>query len=242
MKIRYAGLTDRGKRRSKNEDYFFAEFPIFVVADGLGGHRGGEVASKKAVEEFVKFVKNGIGHVSSLDSLKKLLEKSILSASNLIFKESRKNAELHGMGTTISAAVIFNEVLVIAHVGDSRIYLVSKGKIRQVTKDHTFVQMLIDKGEITEEEAKKHPMKNALLQALGGETGLQVETKIIQINPKDKVLLCTDGLYSVVSEKDIFEVVNSEATTEDKARKLVSMALNAGGFDNVTVVLLEVDS
>ncbi|MCX7832544.1 MAG: Stp1/IreP family PP2C-type Ser/Thr phosphatase [Actinobacteria bacterium] len=242
MKIKYAGLTDRGKKRSKNEDYFFAEFPIFVVADGLGGHRGGEVASKKAVEEFVKSVRNGIRDVSSLDSLKKLLEKSILDASNMIFKESRKNVELHGMGTTISAAVVLDDFLVIAHVGDSRIYLVSEGKISQITKDHTFVQMLIDRGEITEEEAKRHPMKNALLQALGGETGLQVETRTIQLHPQDRVLLCTDGLYSVVSENDILEVLTSEATTEDKTKRLVSLALKAGGFDNVTVILLEVEN
>lgn len=239
MKIVYAALTDKGKKRSRNEDYFYAKYPVFVVADGLGGHRAGEVASRTAVLSFVKSIEEKYGNLKDLDSLSTLLKESIQMASEKILRKSTANAELKGMGTTISAAVLFKNTMVVAHVGDSRIYLLRKGELKQITKDHTYVQMLVDRGEISQEEAKEHPMKNALLQALGGETSLDIEVKAVKLKPEDVVLLCTDGLYNLVDDAQIVEVLESRSSTVEKAKKLVSMALRAGGLDNVTVVILE---
>lgn len=145
------------------------------------------------------------------------------------------------MGTTISAAVFYKDYLTIAHVGDSRVYLLRKGNLKQITKDHTFVQMLVDRGEITAEEAKEHPLKNALLQAVGTDALFEVEIKTLKLIPSDAVLLCTDGLHSHLTETQIIEVLKSELSTEDKVKRLVRQALDAGGNDNITAILLEIE-
>lgn len=241
MKVRYAAITDRGRKRKINEDYYHAEYPVFVVADGLGGHRGGEIASKLAVNSFVDYLKHSYKSARSVNELAKIMEKSILEIGKKLLKESSKNEELEGMGTTISAAVFYKDYLTIAHVGDSRVYLLRKGNLKQITKDHTFVQMLVDRGEITAEEAKEHPLKNALLQAVGTDALFEVEIKTLKLIPSDALLLCTDGLHSHLTETQIIEVLKSELSTEDKVKRLVRQALDAGGNDNITAILLEIE-
>lgn len=240
LRIKFAGKTDRGKKRSHNEDFFYAEFPLFIVADGLGGHLAGEVASETAVMEVVKEVKQKYFEAKSVSELKKILKESILKAGEAVFLKSRQKKEFRGMGTTISAAALLNNQIVIAHVGDSRIYLFRDDKLKQLTKDHTYIQFLIDKGEITEEEAKDHPLKNALLQALGSERKVEVEVKSLKFKVQDKILLCTDGLYNMITEEEIKNVIKEDTETKEKVERLIKKALNAGGLDNVTAILLEV--
>jgi protein phosphatase len=240
MRYIFSAISHRGKKRQHNEDFYYADFPIFVVADGLGGHRAGEIASKIAVDKFVQQVKEGFVALKNLEEVAILLEKSIVAAGRTVFEESRTKIELEGMGTTISAAVIFNDHLVTAHVGDSRIYLLREGELKRLTTDHTYVQYLLDKGEISKEEAENHPLKNALLQALGGEEKLKVEKGIVSLKPQDKILLCTDGLYNMVAEDNIANTLKSELSPDKKAKILLEAALKAGGLDNITLIIIEV--
>jgi len=240
MQYVFSGISHEGMKRQRNEDFYYAQFPIFVVADGLGGHRAGEVASKLAVRKFVDNIRKNYPEVKSPEELARLMEKSIIEAGRIIFEESKTSSELQGMGTTISAAVIFADHLVTAHVGDSRIHLYRSGELKKLTKDHTYVQYLLDKGEISEEEAKTHPLKNALLQALGGEEKLNVDTGILTLKPGDKILLCTDGLYTMVSNDFIKEVLQSNQPVAEKTRQMLKAALDAGGIDNITLIIIEV--
>lgn len=239
MRYFYSGISHKGKKRKRNEDFYHAEFPIFVVADGLGGHRAGEVASQLAVKNFVDHVRKSYAEVKNPNELVRLMERSIVEAGRIVLEESKTSSELQGMGTTISAAVIFSDYLVTAHVGDSRIHLYRKGELKKLTKDHTYVQYLLDKGEISQEEAESHPLKNALLQALGGDEKLNIDTGIFALKPGDKVLLCTDGLYTMVSDDFIKEVLQSNHPVTEKARQMLEKALKAGGNDNITLIIIE---
>lgn len=239
MRYFYSGISHKGKKRKRNEDFYHAEFPIFVVADGLGGHRAGEVASQLAVKNFVDRVRKSYAEIKNTNELVRLMERSIVEAGRIVLEESKTSSELQGMGTTISAAVIFSDYLVTAHVGDSRIHLYRKGELKKLTKDHTYVQYLLDKGEISQEEAESHPLKNALLQALGGEEKLNIDTGIFALKPGDKVLLCTDGLYTMVSDDFIKEVLQSNHPVTEKTRQMLETALKAGGKDNITLIIIE---
>ncbi len=235
------GKTDIGLIRENNQDAY--EFGYFdngdcwaIVCDGMGGVSGGQVASAICVEKVSEALKRGYRNKMSVSSAKNLLTTAINAANSAIFKQSQENLEFKGMGTTVVAVLVLGNLCVIAHVGDSRAYILNE-EIKQITKDHSFVQLLIDTGKITEEEAKAHPDRNIITRAVGIEHVVDVEIDIVDINDSDKLLICTDGLNGYVPDADILNVVNeySGSSTE----KLVETANIAGGRDNVTVVIVQ---
>ncbi len=237
------GKTDIGLVRETNQDAFcFGSFDDnncwAVVCDGMGGVSGGQVASGICIGKVSEALKRGYRKKMSVSSAKNLLTSAINAANSAIFKEAQENFELKGMGTTIVAVLVFGSIAVIAHVGDSRAYLINE-EIKTITKDHSFVQLLVDTGKITEEEAKVHPDRNIITRAVGIEHVVDVEFDIIDINNNDKILLCSDGLNGYVEDEDIFKTVKEYG--DSSTEKLVETANNAGGRDNVTVVMLVED-
>ncbi len=238
--MRIFGKTDIGLVRESNQDAFlFGSFDDgncwAVVCDGMGGVSGGQVASAICVEKVSEALKRGYRNEMTISSAKNLLTTAINAANSAVFKQSQENFELKGMGTTVVAVLVLGNIAVIAHVGDSRAYLLND-EIKPITKDHSFVQLLIDTGKITEEEAKVHPDRNVITRAVGIEHVVDVEIDIIDINNNDKLLICTDGLNGYVPDADILKTVNDYG--DSSTEKLVETANNAGGRDNVTVVML----
>ncbi len=237
------GKTDIGLARESNQDAFsFGNFDNgscwAVVCDGMGGVSGGQIASSICVEKVSEAIKRGYRDNMNLSSAKNLLSTAINAANSAVFKEAQENIELKGMGTTVVAVIVLGRLAVVAHVGDSRAYLINED-IKAVTKDHSFVQLLVDTGKITEEEAKVHPDRNVITRAVGIEHVVDVEIDVVDINSGDKLLICTDGLNGYVSDADILKVVNEYG--DSSTEKLVETANNAGGRDNVTVVIISDD-
>lgn len=238
MKI--SAKTDVGMVRSNNQDSYSAgdltsEVTWAVVCDGMGGANGGNVASETAVKVIRDKLTSGY-HIGMNDnSVKNLIVSAIEAANMTLFSMARNNEELSGMGTTVVLAVRNTDTLYISNVGDSRIYIVSDSGITQVTTDHSVVQIMLDRGEISPEEAKDHPKKNVITRALGVDPDVRIDYSQEQLNEDDIVLLCTDGLTNYVDDVTILEICR----TEDKykiADKLVELANENGGGDNVTVV------
>ena len=237
------GKTDIGLVRETNQDAFsFGSFDDgncwAVVCDGMGGVSGGQVASEICVEKVSEAIKRSYRKGITVSSAKNLLTTAINAANSAVFKEAQENIELKGMGTTVVAVLVLGSIAVVAHVGDSRAYLIND-EINQITKDHSFVQLLIDTGKITEEEAKVHPDRNVITRAVGIEHVVDVEIDIVDINDNDKLLICTDGLNGYVPNADILKIIKEYG--DSSTEKLVETANNAGGRDNVTVVILTAD-
>ena len=237
------GKTDIGLVRETNQDAFsFGSFDDgncwAVVCDGMGGVSGGQVASEICVEKVSEAIKRSYRKGITVSSAKNLLTTAINAANSAVFKEAQENIELKGMGTTVVAVLVLGSIAVVAHVGDSRAYLIND-EINAITKDHSFVQLLIDTGKITEEEAKVHPDRNVITRAVGIEHVVDVEIDIVDINDNDKLLICTDGLNGYVPDADILKIIKEYG--DSSTEKLVETANNAGGRDNVTVVMLVED-
>ncbi len=224
--------TDKGKVREQNEDTFGYRDTLFVIADGMGGHQAGEVASAIAVET-VLAVEMDADPVASL-------RRAVLSANSAILEEMAKNEDFSGMGTTVAILLLKTDQAFISHVGDSRIYQLAEGNLVQLTNDHSFVAELIKNGSITEEEAKIHPQRNVLTRALGTEGHLEFEVNSFSIHSGDKFLLCSDGLTGIVDEKKIKEILMSGKTPQIIADQLVEQANKDGGTDNISVIVIEV--
>ncbi len=236
--------TDIGLQRENNQDCFeygfFSDNALWVVVcDGMGGVSGGQVASELCAGKVRDALKRGYREKMTVSSAKNLLSSAINAANTLVFEESLKSTELKGMGTTVVAAVVMGNIAVIAHVGDSRAYLINKKDIKFVTKDHSFVQMLIDNGRLSEEAAKTHPDRNVITRAIGVEGFVDVETDVWDLVKNDKILICTDGLNGCVENRDIVKILKKHG--DSSAEKLVDAANNAGGHDNVTVVVIDAD-
>ena len=237
------GKTDIGLVRETNQDAFsFGSFDDgncwAVVCDGMGGVSGGQVASEICVEKVSEAIKRSYRKGITVSSAKNLLTTAINAANSAVFKEAQENIELKGMGTTVVAVLVLGSIAVVAHVGDSRAYLIND-EINQITKDHSYVQLLIDTGKITEEEAKVHPDRNVITRAVGIEHVVDVEIDIVDINDNDKLLICTDGLNGYVPDADILKIIKEYG--DSSTEKLVKTANDAGGRDNVTVVMLVED-
>ncbi|MFV0424797.1 MAG: Stp1/IreP family PP2C-type Ser/Thr phosphatase [Bacilli bacterium] len=237
----YHSLSDVGKIRSTNEDSVFVSsnrygHTLAVVADGMGGHNAGDVASKVIVNKISKMWAT-TAKISSVSEAKTWLTNQIKEVNTHILKYSQTNGQLNGMGSTVVVAVCLEDKTIIANVGDSRAYAVFNSKLLQITKDQTLVNELLDQGEITELEAKFHPQKNILMQAVGTSKVLKIDFYEIE-NDYKYLLLCSDGLTNMVDYKVIEEVIlNNELETS--VSKLVELANSNGGHDNVTVVLLK---
>jgi protein phosphatase len=227
---RHAALTDIGLHRSTNEDAFIAEPPLFAVADGMGGARAGEVASHLALETLVESL--------AADAA---LHDAALAANVRVYERSRADRAQAGMGTTLTAALLRDDRLEFAHVGDSRLYLWRDATLEQVTDDHSLVGEMLREGHLTREAALSHPQRSILSRALGTEPRVEIDTGELELRAGDTVLLCSDGLYSMVSETTIAAVLAAVDDPARIARQLVREAKNEGGHDNITVVVLRID-
>ncbi len=230
---------DIGKMRKSNQDAFFTDTlfdktVIAVVCDGMGGANAGNVASQRASEVIGEFVKRSYRSDYNEYDLESLIKKAISSANITVYDMSLKNPELEGMGTTVVAAILRDDKAVIAHVGDSRIYLVND-KITQLTKDHSVVQSLIESGKLTPEQARIHPRRNVITRALGIEENIIVDTDILEIKKGDTLMLCTDGLTNFVDIPEILKTFRDKEISE-VAENLINLANKNGGGDNITVV------
>lgn len=231
--MRIGAKTDKGRVREQNEDSYGYKDNLFVVADGMGGHQAGEIASAIAVETILNLD-------FGVDNIDSELEKGILKANEAILEEVNHHPEMAGMGTTVVVLLIRDQTAYIAHVGDSRIYHYVDGALTQLTKDHSLVAELVENGEISENEAKNHPQRNILTQALGSRSELKIEFLALGIQPGDKFLLCSDGLFGMVDREGIGEILKIDGEAQELAEKLVERANDNGGSDNITVLVVEV--
>lgn len=232
-----AASSHIGKIRASNQDSGSVGRHLYVVADGMGGHAGGDVASAIAVQHLY-----ALDHsYASVEEAREELFHSILDAGAELTKAVVEHPELTGMGTTVSAMIRVESSMVVAHIGDSRIYRLREGVLEQITADHTFVQRLVDSGRITAEEAAVHPRRSVLMRVLGDvDAEPDIDTHIVDTQPGDKWLLCSDGLSGYVSERDIAETLLTVDDPELACHKLITQSLNEGAPDNVTVVIVRV--
>jgi len=230
--------THLGNVRKINEDSFLVEkrdgFVLLIIADGMGGHNAGEVASKMAAESIKEYLFS-----SQEEEKDKALESALLYANKAIFDGADKHKRHRGMGTTATASVIIDDKAYIANVGDSRAYKYSKGELKQITKDHSYVQMLVDQKVLTKEEARFHPRRNLITRALGTSDDIEVDIFSCDFLDGDTILLCTDGLTSHVEDEFINTVIGSKRSVEEKISVLENEALKQGGSDNITIVIAE---
>jgi PPM family protein phosphatase len=229
----YAG-TDTGRQRRENEDSMLARAPLFVVADGMGGAQAGEVASRIAVEAFEP---GGGGSREPESALAALAQ----SANARIHELSHSHAEQAGMGTTLTAVYVGEHDISIAHVGDSRAYRLRDGTLQRLTEDHSLVDELMRQGRLTPEEAVEHPQRSVITRALGPEGAVEVDTRSYAARDGDVYLLCSDGLTTMLDEARVAELLSAHATLREAGEALIAAANDAGGRDNITVVLLRVE-
>ena len=226
--------TDTGRQRRDNEDSAFARAPVFVVADGMGGAQAGEVASRLAIEAFER----GLPDDGSPEDR---LATRVREANHQIYERSRADRGRAGMGTTLTAAYVDDAHVAIAHVGDSRAYLFRGGSLQRLTQDHSLVDELVRRGKLTEEQAAEHPQRSIITRALGPEPDVEVDTWTYPARPGDVVLLCSDGLTSMISEERVREVLATHENLDAAADALIGEANEAGGRDNITVVLFRLE-
>lgn len=235
-------MSDVGRCRRENQDScdaFEKDGALFViVADGMGGMNGGSIASKMAVETARAMIEEQYKPTFSESEIVSLLNSCAVSANADIYNAAQKSEELFGMGTTLVAAVVRDKRLIILNVGDSRAYSLKDGSLIQLTKDQSYVQYLIDKGEISEAEAINHPQKNVIMQAIGSETNIKCDIYESEYD-EEPLLFCSDGLSNKVTKEEIISILAGKESVEKKASLLIEKANAAGGEDNITVVLVQ---
>lgn len=234
-------VTNIGKKRKVNQDYVYTSeqaigtLPnLFIVADGMGGHNAGDYASRLAVEIIVEEA------ASACDGTpEEILTKAVQCANRKIRKCAEENPDLEGMGTTIVVASIIEDTLIVANVGDSRLYVVNGKGMKQVTRDHSWVEEMVRRGSLGKEEARNHPDKNIITRAVGVEDTVQVDFFYKKVEAEDQILMCTDGLTNMLEDEEIRMIMNGARDIVEKAEKLVDKANENGGRDNISVVLVE---
>jgi len=236
--------SDVGKVREMNQDYFYISEPLddvqlYIIADGMGGYNGGEIASSLAVKSAKNYIENNFGQIEKdKESIIQLVASSLEYANMVVYEKSKEDKELEGMGTTLDICLIYNNRAYIGHVGDSRIYRVRKDFIRKLTQDHSYVQKLVKDGTITQEEANHHPQKNMLMKALGCNAFVEPDVMIKGFQKDDVLLMTTDGLTNLVTKEFLFETVKNE-NLEQIPKRLVEQAVENGGYDNITVIVIK---
>lgn len=246
--MKYALLSDRGSVRKKNEDYVdnlkvSEHSHLFVLADGMGGHNKGEVASETAVETVVQYFQKHSQVIETLyqkndmDRARDFMLRSIDQANDKVYHLS-KQEDKKGMGTTLVLTYLMEKQALIANVGDSRVYLYREGKLRQLTIDNSYVQELMDLGLITQEQAKHHSRKNYITRAIGTSVRSKVDFYDIEIQPGDIILMCSDGLSNMVEEKDVEEILSLKYMPMFSCEQLVALAKQRGGYDNISIILI----
>lgn len=238
--LRIDSLTDIGLVRSQNEDSFAIRtnklgHHMILVADGMGGHNAGNIASQMAA----KIIADNFEVISRNIDYKVFIEKVSKLANHEIYKAAMLNPEYAKMGTTLSFAIFDFEKMYTGHVGDSRIYFINSKRIKQITRDHTVIQEMMDNGSMTEQEASASPLKNVLLQALGTSKKLSIEIKEIKLPPRFKILICSDGLSSFVNDSELQEIITKNISIEQRLEELIELAKIKDGSDNITAILME---
>lgn len=231
MRVGAGVATDIGRVRERNEDSFLVDHPLYAVADGMGGHRGGAVASELALERVEELFRRGRASLADV----------VRSANRAVFERSMTDRAVSGMGTTLTAAMIDRDGVHLAHVGDSRAYLLRGGALRQLTEDHTLVNRMVKAGEISREEADVHPHRNVLTRTIGTEPDVKVDETDVPVILGDRFLLCSDGLTGMVAEDQIRSILEATPTPQEAADRLVKAANRAGGIDNITVIVLDIE-
>ena len=252
LRIKACGLSDVGLTRAHNEDYFEIDprHKLYVVADGMGGHSHGEIAAQLAVSSIHEFIEKTSDKDTTwpfrmddtLERHSNVLKMSIRIAHDHVLRAISKDEALHGMGTTVVGFLLDGAVAAVAHVGDSRAYRLRAGRLEQLTQDHTWVHEQVVAGLLSREQARSHPLKNVVTRALGGESDVVVDVREIEVQPGDLYLLCSDGLTGMLNDGDIRDRLGSGRTLHEICRTLVNDANSRGGIDNVTVVLLSIET
>jgi protein phosphatase len=244
ISLKYGVKTDRGLRRQINEDNCnvlvgYTGIPAcFVIADGMGGHNCGEVASKQAVDSVCNRLLNSNWETGNISEM---LQKIIMDVNDELYRFSQQDEATKGMGTTLIITVFKNKKLFIGHVGDSRVYLIRNNSIQKLTCDHSFIEELVKNGSITKDEAINHPKKNMITRAVGYEHDLQVDTYETDVVENDEILLCTDGLTNMLTEEEILDILKKFEEPQTACDTLVENANNKGGEDNITVMIGRID-
>lgn len=233
-------ITDMGKKRTTNQDFVYASSEavgnlpnLFIVADGMGGHKAGDLASRYTVETFIEDIiqsdeKNPIS----------IIEAAIRTANRALMEKASESEEFEGMGTTLVVATVIDRSIYIANVGDSRLYLVNN-EIQQITRDHSLVEEMVSMGELDKESARVHEKKNIITRAVGADIELIADFFEVEYSAGDIILMCSDGLSNMIEDNDIKNIVNEGTELSDIAHKLIEVANNNGGKDNIAVVLVE---
>lgn len=236
-------VTDIGRKRQLNQDYVFScakpmgNMPnLFIVADGMGGHKAGDYASKCTVETIEKEIKLSFEKNPTI-----IIKKAIQKANKEIRKRAAEDSNLQGMGTTVVVATVIGKYLQVANVGDSRLYVVNDTEIKQITRDHSLVEEMIRLGGITREDARLHPDKNIITRAIGVKDEVEIDFFTVELRPSDCILMCSDGLTNMLPDKEILEILkehNDPKQLQEAAQALIDAANNNGGKDNIAVVLV----
>ena len=241
--IKAYAKSDVGKVREINEDSFYIsdsldEIQLYILADGMGGYKGGEVASKLAIQSAKNYIESNFKEIEKdKDSIIQLVGSSIEYANMIVYEKSKENKELNGMGTTLDVCLIYNNRVFIGHVGDSRVYRIRKEFMRKLTQDHSYVQKLVKDGTITKEEAVHHPQKNMLMKALGCNAFVEPDVMVKGFLKDDILIMNSDGLTNLVSQEEIFKEAKKDI--EQAPKELVNLANEKGGYDNITGVVIK---
>ena len=235
--------SDIGKARDMNQDYYYIPSPrneiqIFILADGMGGYKGGEIASCLATKTALSYIKSNFEKaIKEKEEILKLIKSSMEYANMVVYEKSKEDKELEGMGTTLEVCLIYNNKIYIGHVGDSRVYRIRKEFMRKLTRDHSYVEKLVKDGTITREEAMHHPKKNMLTKALGCTAFVDPDVTVKGFMKDDIILMCSDGLTNMVEEQEIYKIIKENRMTA--VDKLIERANENGGYDNVTAIVIK---
>lgn len=240
--MRAFGCTDVGNIRPINEDNYCIyenEIKLYIVADGMGGHKGGDIASSLAIEvikdHLIKYIESDL----EPKSIEGVIFEAINRANTEIYHKSLNVEECSGMGTTTTLALCINNTIYIAHIGDSRAYLYSQGEIKQITEDHSLVAELVRSGSISEWEARRHPQKNVITKALGTEKSIKADIFSLDLQEMDTLILCTDGLSNFVNQFEMKSTIEDQGVSEESCCALIGLANQKGGYDNITILMIQ---
>ena len=234
------GRSNKGLVRETNQDCMYLPkvncLPLFIVADGMGGHKAGEVASRLTVDIISKEIMQNASYISNLKFASKIIKDAIKLANKEVFDYSLSHVECKGMGTTVTLGYVYNNSFIVAHVGDSRAYYLRNKKLVRITEDHSLVNELIKTGEITRSEALTHPQRNVILRAVGTDTDINIDIDIVKINASDIFIICSDGLTNMIDESKIQEIFEKTEDIEHACELAIESAIEKGGKDNITVI------
>ena len=238
--MKATAITDIGKTRAVNQDYIYTSVDrvgclpnLFIVADGMGGHKAGDLASRFTVETLINNIKN-----SSSDNPITIINDAIVNANTLLLEKAAESEDYEGMGTTLVVCTIIGESMYVANVGDSRLYLYD-GKLSQITRDHSLVEEMVALGKLNRDEARTHKRKNVITRAIGGGKEVMADFFEAELTAGNRIIMCSDGLSNMVDDGEIEQILSLNLPIEDKAKRLIDMANESGGADNIAVVIVE---